>query len=339
MSCRARPWLFRLAVCSVVLFCGATPSSSVDRPSSSQRQRAPHGLRPGPLPLHARLEQAQAAALVVVDAVEPGRLHVRDAVAVLGRVDPEFQIKRSPLDPPKLAPGDHALLLLRGARSPYILVDEAREIRPLDGPAARQRWKSAVAEILARRSRSHDLLALYESWLDGPNDDLREEALRAVADRSASFHPLPEAFLTERIAAATQAGNTTHVRSAAAYVATLDPVTSERLLMVVPSVGGHASSEVILLALRSGVRFRLEATRGALLRSLVHEDSRIRAAALLFTEHFARDHELRDAVARLADTSDEAEERAAARRALDKMTRVAGRAARRSKNTDSERRP
>ena len=73
---------------------------------------------PSGRPLHVRVALADAAAIATVDAVELGRIRVRDAVPVLGDVVAAFELKRAPSRPPALEPGDRALLILRGARPP-----------------------------------------------------------------------------------------------------------------------------------------------------------------------------------------------------------------------------
>ncbi len=294
-------------------------------PAADERRPSPHGLRPGPRPLQTRLALGDAVVLVVVDAVGEGRIRVRDAVALVGRTDSSFEIKRSPLSPPLLVPDESALLVLKGARSPYLLIDEAREIVHLEGDTDWQRWTRAVAELVATQADGGDLLELYAAWLEGEAKDLREEAVGAVADPRTGFIPLPERFVAGRVASALDPRKPTGVRSASAYLATLDRAGSERLLAVLagPEGGAIANAELITLTLRAGLGFRMEATRDLLLRSLAHPDVAVRRAALTFAPFVAADAALHEALARIARDEVDSDVKAQAQRALRKISRSA----------------
>ena len=116
--------------------------------SVASAQPVPAHGQPRPLrPIHTRIGLADATALVTIEAVDSGRLHVRDAQSLIGSVAAQFEIKRSPSRPPPLEAGDHALVSLRGARSPYLLLDEPREVIELAGFDHWPRWREAIANL------------------------------------------------------------------------------------------------------------------------------------------------------------------------------------------------
>jgi hypothetical protein len=131
---------------------------------------------PGPRPLHERLAGADRVAVVQVERIDAGRIAVAPEA---------FEVKRSPLRPPPLATGDRALLLLRGARPPYVLADEASEVIRLSDDAMAERWAGAVRAVLANRDDRAALVTVYAEWIEeGPVSlaDLGRAGLRALGE-------------------------------------------------------------------------------------------------------------------------------------------------------------
>ena len=86
--------------------------------------RAQHPLPQGSRPLHVRLAAADVVAVGTIGAITEGRVEIRDATVLRGDAAASFEIKRSPAKALQFATGVPAVLLLRGARSPYVLVDD-----------------------------------------------------------------------------------------------------------------------------------------------------------------------------------------------------------------------
>jgi hypothetical protein len=142
-----------------------------------------HPLVPGPRPFHVRIEGVDVVAVVRVEEVDEGRITVLREDALLGAPPERFEVKRSPLRPPPLATGDRALLLLRGARPPYVLADEPAEVIRLSDDAMAARWSEAARAALTSRSDPTALAAVYSDWVaNGPASlrDLGEAGLRAL---------------------------------------------------------------------------------------------------------------------------------------------------------------
>ena len=76
--------------------------------------------------------------------------------------------------PPPLATGDRALLLLRGARPPYVLVDEPSEVIRLSDDAMAARWSAATRAALAARGDPAALEAVYAEWVANGPSSLRD---------------------------------------------------------------------------------------------------------------------------------------------------------------------
>jgi hypothetical protein len=138
---------------------------------------------PGRRPLHERLAGADLVAVVRVERIDAGRIAVTRQDLLAGKAPEAFEVKRSPLRPPPLATGDRALLLLRGARPPYVLADEAAEVIRLSDDAMAARWTAAVRAVLAKREDPVALRAIYREWVEnGPASlaDLGAAGLRAL---------------------------------------------------------------------------------------------------------------------------------------------------------------
>lgn len=275
---------------------------------------------PGVRPLHERLPRADAAAIAVVERVDPGRLEVAEAVAVLGELPERFAVKRRPSTPPPLQRGDRAVLLLRGARPPYVLVDEPSEVLVLESPADATRWLAALSELDAAQPDPDRLVALYGEWLEGPSATLRRAALAGLADERPGFRPLPD-DVVERIVELAVAPDAEHAtRLRAAVLASAVPEAQDVLLARLPG-GAGADVEVLGAALRRGLLTRHPGTAGAVERALAHDDPSVRKAALGLTVSLARQPGIVAAVTRLAASDPDEGVRAAAERALARLRR------------------
>jgi hypothetical protein len=131
-------------------------------------------------PLHERLAQADAAAHVRVEHVAPGRLTVLRIAELIGRVPERFEVKRSPIDPPPLAEGTEAIVLLEGARPPYVLVDEPHETIRIDHGESAVLWSDALRAVHARASDEGALAELYVHWADDGPSTLTDLAMRGL---------------------------------------------------------------------------------------------------------------------------------------------------------------
>lgn len=138
---------------------------------------------PGRRPLHERLAGADGVAVVQVERIDAGRIAVTRLDLLAGEAPESFEVKRSPLRPPPLATGDRALLLLQGARPPYVLADEAAEVIRLSDDAMTTRWAGAVRAVLGGQGDADALRAIYAEWVEnGPASlgDLGSAGLRAL---------------------------------------------------------------------------------------------------------------------------------------------------------------
>ena len=74
-------------------------------------------------------------------------------------------LKRAPSAPPGLAVGERPLLLLRGARSPYLLVDRPGEILRVPQDADEEVWAREIGALAraGRASGSPDTLATADA--------------------------------------------------------------------------------------------------------------------------------------------------------------------------------
>ncbi len=237
-----------------------------------------HPLPQGPRPLHIRLAAADAVAIGIVASIEPGRVAVGDASPLLGNPGASFLIKRSPSAPPPLAVGVRALFLLRGARSPYLMVDEPREVSLLQSDADATRWAELVRELIEARGRPDRLRGIYLQLLDREDDALQQLAGAALLDARSGLTPLPPEAARVQARAASDPSRNAHGRRVSTLLALGEPSALAILLEATP--GPDADPRVVDLTLRAGAQSGSLTFAAALQRTLSHADPEIRRAGL-----------------------------------------------------------
>jgi hypothetical protein len=288
----------RLRACGagLALACGLAASG----PAAAQHPAGPRARA-----FHERLGKADAVAVATVKSVEPGRLRMDEVRSLHGDVPSPFQAKRAPGAPPPLAAGDRVLLLLRGARPPYVLVDAPDETIRLADSASEERWSAAVLAWLAVRERPEAWVPLYLSWIDAGPDTLRELAVKSLGDPAAPFQPLRPEVFAGLGAAAWDPARSLAARRAASQLAFLDTAGGEAL-----AAGFLRAEDADPVVSQAALRVapRLGPARGSslLLRGLDHRDAEVRRTALRAARGLGAGAEpaLRDAIARLAQDPD-----------------------------------
>lgn len=240
---------------------------------------AQHPLPQGPRPLHLRIAEADVVAVATIGPITEGRVEVRDATVLRGVAEPDFEIKRSPAAPPPFVTGVPAVLLLRGARSPYVLVDEPREVVLLRDANDAKRWTAALQDVFDASADPNRLLHTYLLWLDGDDEGLREAAAGALSDFRAAFVPLGSADAVARARAAVDPKRAKPARRVSAMLAMTNPDGADALVTAVPGEG--ADPGVVATALRAATTVAPDLRTAALLRSLDSDDRDVRRAALV----------------------------------------------------------
>jgi hypothetical protein len=264
---RAAPMLAASALWALAAL--ATPSGAL--------AQGMHPLPPQARPLHRRLALADAAAVVRVERVDTGRITAARRDVLLGDVPERFEIKRSPSSPPPLEEGDLAIVLLRGARPPYVLVDEPRETIRLAGETMEARWTDVLRRVAEGRGDPEDLADLYLAWMDEGPDSLREIAFRGLLETTAAPGPLQARVSLDRGRAAADSARASEARRLSAMLAVRTPEATAELLPSVP--GDDALPAVVVTALRGAALHRLPDALDALARALHHDEPAVRAAA------------------------------------------------------------
>jgi len=240
---------------------------------------AQHAPPPGPRPLHERLAESDVVAVATIGPIQEGRIEVHDATVLHGDASPSFEIKRSPSTPPPFVTGVPAVLLLRGARSPYVLVDEPREVvLPSDAAAAR-RWTEALRALFAAQGDPGKLLHTYLVWLDGDDEALRDAAGAALSTSEAPYLPLGRDDALERARAALDPHRAPSARRVSAGLASTNPDGAAALVAGIP--GSAPDAQVVAIALRGTPTVPAPQREAALLRTLADGDSTVRRAALM----------------------------------------------------------
>jgi hypothetical protein len=150
--------------------------------ASSASAQAPHAIPPLARPLHERVAEADVIAWASVLRVEHGRIALRLRDALHGELPAEFALKRSPLAPPPLAEGDVALVMLRGARSPYVLAGKPSEVLKVGSDAEAEALSQGVLQLRAAGGDVLKTMYVYGTWLNAP-EPLRSLG-RAVLEQS-----------------------------------------------------------------------------------------------------------------------------------------------------------
>jgi hypothetical protein len=261
-------------------------------------------------PLHERLAQADAAAIGTVAESDLGRIRVRDAVGLVGQVAADFELKRAPSRPPGLEPGDRVLLLLRGQRSPYLLVDRAAEIQRVDDADGVAAWREGLGAL-----RSSDgppvRIAVYAGWLGRAPPDLRRAALLGLGAEPS----LPPAIARRLARDATDPSVAPDLRLLAARAAGRSEQGSRELLSRLPG-SSEADPEVLAAAFSSPFHRADDARSAALRRALAHPRADVRIVGLRYGTHGSLAPDARTAIERLANDDPDPNVRTAAQRVL-----------------------
>jgi hypothetical protein len=262
-------------------------------------------------PLHVRLAQADAVAIGSVSDSDVGRIRVRNAVGLGGEVEADFELKRAPSRPPELHPGDRVLLLLRGQRSPYLLVDRTAEILRVDDSGGEAAWHDALAALRAVGDRPGERIALYARWLDSAPPGLQRAALLGLGAEPS----LPLAIAERLAREATDPSAAPDVRLAAARAAGRSEVGSRELFSRLPG-SNHADPNVLAAAFASPFGGADDTRTAALRRALAHPRADVRVAGIRFGTRGTLAPDVRATIERLAEDDPDERVRTAAKRAL-----------------------
>lgn len=297
----------RVAVLGAALAAAAPPGAA----------RAQH---PGIAPqrsLAARLALADAVVIATVESEAPGRLTCGSVRTLAGSVPERLELKRSATAPPPLAVGDRAVLLLRGARPPYVLVDQPEETIRLADPGSEERWAAAVSGWLAVRGEPAAWPALYSRWIDEGPDTLRELAVNGLTDPKAPFQPIPPATGAAFGDRAWDVARPLPARRAYALLAAFSVEGSERLVASFRAAPDDSDPTIASAALQAAQRDPVNAS-AVVARALDHSDAEVRKAALQVAQNL-RDRaapELRARIERVSREDSESWLRAEAERTL-----------------------
>jgi hypothetical protein len=268
-------------------------------PASAQRGH----MFPGPTEraLHAQLMEADVVAIGSVEEVTPGRIRLANLSSVEGETIANIEVKRAPSRPPGLRPGERVVLLLRGARSPYLLVPTAEEVLRIGDEEGEARMISALRDLRAALSDETALVERYHTWLTGSEEDLRRLAETALTNPSPPIERLDTNTIRGLVDLAIDPATPLSLRRAAARVAGSDERGVAALLAALPFGDADDSDPMLLLdVLRLGALRASPETNGALLRSLRHENAATRQAALELGPIMTRDPTLRAEIERMA---------------------------------------
>lgn len=257
-----------------VLLISASAEAQVGHPSAGR-----------PRAIHERLDASDRVIRIRVGAISEGRIAVEEATPLVGEATAPFEIKRSPLRPPPLVEGDEAIVFLRGARPPYVLVDEPGEVIRLGhagaGEEARiQRWGDAIGALAAGREESAALAETYLDWIDGGPVSLRALGANGILDLIERDPSLSAGIGAERVAHVVDPAAAIDARRISARLAAANPRSSAALCEAVASSKLALDAALTEITLRACGRARSPAAITLLERAGGHQDVTLRGAAV-----------------------------------------------------------
>ncbi len=181
-------------------------------------------------PLQVRLAQADLVIVAEVVGLSDGRIDVAGVRPLWGAAPDRFQIKRRRSSPPPLAVDDRALLLLRGARAPYVLVDEPAETVRLVDARGEKAWSEAVQAVLAHPDDPSALAARMLGWIDRGPAALRDTALVSLGPLLEASESLRKEVALERADAAARSDLPREARAISAQLAAGSEQGQDRLV-------------------------------------------------------------------------------------------------------------
>ncbi len=268
---RVASWRVALAV--IVLASGLAPVAAL-------AQLGHPLVSPEDRPLHERLGLADAVVVGTVSEIRTGRVEIEDARIVRGSLAPRFEIKRSPIDPPPVEVGQRLVLPLRGARSPYLLIDEPIELIRMEAGADEEHWVAALRALDEAAGRPEALREVYLAWSDGDDDGLRTVALRARVAPGFFLAVADEPMVRGRVRVVRDPSASVTVRRAAATVAVRSPDAIHQLLAYLDETGGEVDPQIAAMVLQAGMRLRAEAAQDQLFASLDSGSPELRGVAV-----------------------------------------------------------
>jgi len=273
-------------------------------------------------PLHERVAEADAVVVATVGEVTEGRIELVSLESLVGQVAPGARVKRAPSNPLPVSSGDRVLLLLRGARSPYLSVDSPRETVRLASTEAEARWSEAIRVLDGSRDDPEDWVELYTGWLETGPGSLRDLAVASLSAPGAPYQPLPASFFAARAEVAWDGHQSAETRRASGRLAILHPAGAGRLATHADECPPHSDPDVVELSAIAAIRFGAEKSEGAVLCALSHANSGVRlsaAKALGRTTGTPTATTVRARLAELATGDDESFVREAAQQALARL--------------------
>jgi hypothetical protein len=248
-------------------------------------------------------------------------LHVQRVEPLLGEMPESFEVKRSSSGAGSDEVGDLAVLFLRGARTPYVHADEARERIRFDDPDAARRFAAAVEALVDAGDDRVSLLALHVAWLASPDDPLRRLAVNAFLLAEPPFGPLPASTSRDLAKAAADPDRGLEERRASAMVALTREEGLAELVARVPGSDRAADAGITEQVLRVAARKRSQGGADALHRTLTHPDPEIRRAGLRVMGRRSQFVVPQELLARMAENDPDAEVRRQAEFTLQKLNR------------------
>jgi hypothetical protein len=244
--------------------------------------RAQHGMTGGPRPLHLRLAEADAIAIGTVDAMSEGRVTIGEATVLRGEAPARFELKRAPSREIPYAVGVSLLLPLRGARPPYVLVDDARELISLRDDAAVAAWRAGLDALLAAGDDREALTDVYVAWLEGDDEAMRETAGATLLDPRAGLLPVSPERAIERAHAALDPELPVAARRISAVLAGGRAEGAAELLAAASE--SAIDAQVLETTLRNALQWRVDGAEDALIDALADSRPAVRRAVVKLIE-------------------------------------------------------
>ena len=226
-------------------------------------------------PLQERLAEADLVVVAEVTGLDAARIALRREDLLKGGAPEVFQVKRPRNGAPPLALGDRAILPLRGARSPYVLVDSPAETILLSGTEAEARWTGALEDMLAHLEDPAEIARMTQEWIDAGPPALRDLGVASLTPLLQPDPDLREAVALERARVAIDPAADPQARAASSLIARQSSAGLDTLIRGMAD-DAPLDEATLALALRAGAIGNHESLGRLYERALASEEVRIR---------------------------------------------------------------
>jgi hypothetical protein len=182
--------------------------------------------------------------------------------------------------PPPLVVGDQAILMLRGDRSPYVLVGRPQDVLHTRNPAEAAGLAEALRTVAAARKDPARLIRTYLGWIDGSLAPLQQLAAWSLPVLLAARPERANEVAADRARIAADTSRSAATRRISSQIAGRAPRGAAALVAALLARDALDDPQVVLMALQAGARFHVDGLGDLVRAALGSRNARVRSAVL-----------------------------------------------------------